>query len=176
VKLQKVPLTEATFKNADMKRKIDAFDCGNKVWETEISDALKSGQVLGQIHERRDVWLYLTPARELAGYAGLVQSEIVWIEDIGLKRTYLEVSPIGVDKQFWGRKNVPREERCSYQIMGDLIEEARRRRIAPLLFLFVHPCNWRAINFYQNAGFRQMVIQRYNPRLGNPYRGMSLKL
>jgi len=174
--LGKLPLSEDKL-TPKLRHQMGRFDCGDEPWQREISDALISGELLRDQLYERVCWLYLNDEQTLVGYGGLAVSEIEWLPELRLSKRYLEVNPIGVDKRFFGSKDTPREDRCSYMIMGDLIIEARARNVAPFLILYVHPKNARAIAFYRNVGFREMFeIDRLNPRNNTRYPCMTLRL
>lgn len=149
--LQKVPFTK------ELLPIVQEFFCGDLFWEREVSDWIKDAQN-GALDEIRkdtcEVWLYADPDGQLVGFGSLGATKWRWPTPQD-SRVPLNVIPaLGVNQRFWGKPEGPRQDRYSAQILRDLIETARthtERR--PLLGLYVHPQNLRAIRAYENAGF-----------------------
>jgi ribosomal protein S18 acetylase RimI-like enzyme len=83
------------------------------------------------------------------------------------------IPAVAIQKQFWGKPDGPREGRYSSQILDHLITEAARLPIdVPVLGLFVHPQNQRAIKVYERAGFQQFTQTYTDKTTGIVYRSM----
>lgn len=68
---------------------------------------------------------------------------------------------VGVQKEYWGKPEGPKDERYSAQILDDLLAEADAdAKTHSVLGLFVHKDNHRAIKFYKDAGFSDDLEQR----------------
>jgi hypothetical protein len=88
------------------------------------------------------------------------------------------IPAVGINRQFQGQPaGSPPEERYSKQILDHLIMEATRQPATPVLGLYVHPGNAKAIRFYEKNGFITWNSQRYvNQETGVVYQGMLLFL
>lgn len=74
---------------------------------------------------------------------------------------------VGVQKEFWGKPEGPKEDRYSARILDDLLAEVQTdAETHPVLGLFVHMDNHRAIKFYKEAGFSDDLVQRRDKETG----------
>lgn len=174
--LRKIPFTE------DLLGAVADFDCGDEGWETPLAAWIKAppdvrnGALyeLGKRKGKLDVWLHVNGAGDLVGYSSLGISNWEWptADD---PRVPISVIPnVAIQKRFWGcPKNDP--PRYSAQILDHLIFEARNHTERhPLLGLFVHPSNRRAIKADTTAGFQEYF--RVFLEDGVEYKSMLLKL
>lgn len=84
---------------------------------------------------------------------------------------------VGIQQAFWGKPDGPPNERYSAQILDHLIFQAMRHTERhPLLGLFVHPLNARAIRVYEKAGFEHFSKTYRDPETGVVYESMLLNL
>lgn len=149
--LRKVPFTEELLPN------VQGFFCGDLFWEGEISDWIKDPeQGAREVREGQcDAWLYANQDGELVGFSSLGSSNWRWPTPKDPRISLNVIPALGVDKRFWGKPEGARADRYSAQILRDLIETARTHSTRqPLLALYVHPDNIRAIKAYENAGFK----------------------
>lgn len=164
---------------------IQGFHCGNEFWEREIEEHLKApeddprGILFQSKLQKRPVWLYLEDP-DLVGYASLGVLPIQW-PHASMPDRVAQVLPIGVDSRFHRKPAGPRLNRYSWRIMKNLVQETRALIQSagsppppPLLTLFVHPGNVKAIKFYHDFGFIDQPIRQLREPV--PYLGMALKL
>jgi ribosomal protein S18 acetylase RimI-like enzyme len=87
------------------------------------------------------------------------------------------IPAVGVDKRFHGQPPGPPEQRYASLILRDLIYEATlHQERDPLLGLYVHPQNTRAIRFYQRLGFLPFFRAYTDPQTSVVYQSMVLVL
>lgn len=131
---------------------VQNFYCGDEPWEREVSDWIKGQGVLDDM-QRGEVWLYRTETDILVGFGSL--SEPGWSYPNRNDPKPNLIPMLGIQRQFWGHPlNSLPEERYSWQIMDDIVEEAaKHKERAPVIVLYVHPDNSRAIRFYNSYGF-----------------------
>ena len=155
------------------------FDCGGEVWQREMTDWIKGGPdgVLEHQAQGGEVWLYATDAREVVGFGALGVSNWRWPTNKDRPRRVSIITALGVDRRYHGQPPGPPEQRYASQILRDLIHEAsQHREREPLLGLFVHPENGRAIRFYERAGFAPFFRTYTDPESGVTYQSMLLRL
>jgi ribosomal protein S18 acetylase RimI-like enzyme len=163
---------------------IQRFNCGEEVWEVEVSNWLK--QPLGEdgaLSSTRDterpgrVWLYRLANGRLVGYGALGYTQWRWTKK---KDPFLPLTVItwcAIHKEFWGLPEGPKEERYSHEIMDNLITEAMDDAAThPILGLAVHPENRRAIKFYRDYEFIEGLEPRKDKLTGILYNRMALPL
>jgi len=133
---------------------VQAFDCGTDPWELEVSDWIKGQGVLDDMQRSSgcEVWRYGNEELGFVGFGSL--SEPSWsYPGKGDPRPNL-IPMVGIQSRFRGMPPGPKQERYAWQIMDDLQSEAKRHlERAPVLVLYVHPDNQRAIHFYEEYGF-----------------------
>lgn len=124
-----------------------------------------------------EVWLYANDAQEIVGFGALGETTWRWPTNKDRPRRLSIIPALGVDRRFHGQPAGPPGERFSSQILLDLVYEATRHTERdPVLGLFVHPQNTRAIRFYERAGFVPFFRTYTDPQSGVVYRSMVLKL
>jgi ribosomal protein S18 acetylase RimI-like enzyme len=175
--LQAIPFT------ADLLATVQAFDCGSEPWELEVSDWIKrpAGQdgAVDALARGTSVWLYVNDAGELVGFGSLAKTEQRWPAAKDPKVAASIIPWVAVDRRFWGQPPGPPEERYASQILDDLISKALLTRDErPLLVLYVHVNNQRAIAFYQRPYFGFVELHKpYTDRAtGWQYKRMALML
>jgi GNAT superfamily N-acetyltransferase len=161
---------------ADLLELVQGFACGDEPYEHELADWIVRDSLPAMEHGTR-VWLYATADRQLVGYGSLGTTNWHW-PDPKSKRVTLHVIPaVAIQKPFWGKPEGPREGRYSSQILDHLIAEATDRTdVLPLLGLFVHPDNHRAIRLYERAGFKPFSHTYTDKATGIVYRSMIYEL
>src|SRR5207249_3478309 len=102
------------------------------------------------------VWLYATGSKEVVGFGSLAVTRWHYPEPSSKRIAIAIIPAVAVQKAFWGKPDGPREGRYSTQIIEHLITEAAKLPIQePVLALYVHPENQRAIKAYERAGFER---------------------
>jgi len=174
-RLRKIPFTP------DLLPSVQGFDCGDAPWEREVADWLKvpagQGGAVDDLRRGCETWLYATDDGELVGVGSLTASRWNWPSAVDPRVPISLIPFVGVQRRFWGKPEGPPDERYSAQILGHLVFEAIQRRDRyPLVGLFVHPENVRAIRFYEKAGFAPFSKTYQDPTTGVVYRSMLLDL
>jgi GNAT superfamily N-acetyltransferase len=183
VQLQRVP-----FLPEDI-RAVAGFSCGEAPWEQELNDWITGKAADGiraHVSAGGDAWLYVTEQDGVVGFASLARSNWRWPGNRDRPRRLTIIPALGVRDDLKGKPDdAPPEERYSAQILRDLIGEAVARFSqysaegldpTPILALFVHPENVRAIRFYERAGFQHFFRTYTDPVTGVTYRSMVLRL
>lgn len=171
--LRKIPWNDEYIETEPVR----SFHCGGEYWEREIEQWIKHDVV----EERRrmppvEVWLYYTDEDGLIGYGSLGESRWRWPLPSGRRVPISIIPAVGIDRRFWGQPEGPPEGRFSNRIMADLVEEARQRHErVPVIGLYVHPDNRRAMRLYERLGF-QYFHHTYRNADGIDYISMVLKL
>jgi GNAT superfamily N-acetyltransferase len=149
------------------------FSCGDEPHEQELADWIRLHALQAIDHDTR-VWLYVTQEKQVVGYSSLGTSRWQYPDPTKKARATVAVIPaVAIQKSFWGQPPGPPENRYSSQILDHLILEAARLPLsAPVLGLFVHPANVRAIKFYERAGFQPFARTYTDPVTGITYRSM----
>jgi ribosomal protein S18 acetylase RimI-like enzyme len=122
------------------------------------------------------IWLYEDDG-EVVGFAALGRTKWIYPTDSSPKVPHLHIINVGVDSRYRSRPEGPREDRYSWQILNDLVAEARATaNMHRILTLYVHPANLAAIAFYSAYGFEFLPHQVYlDETNGVQYRGMVAK-
>jgi ribosomal protein S18 acetylase RimI-like enzyme len=173
--LVRIPFTE------ELLPKVQAFNCGDQPWEREVSEWIKAprgaGGAIDELDRAAQVWLYLSGDGELVGFGSLAQATQRWP---GAKDPPIAASVIpmlGVDARFWGQPPGPPEDRYSTRILDDLIAAAQTHEDErPILVLYVHVDNPRAIRYYERAGFAELHKLYTDKATGRQYKRMVLVL
>jgi hypothetical protein len=94
--------------------------------------------------------------------------------DPSSKGTALALIPaVAIQKAYWGKPDGPREGRYSSQILDHLITEAAALPTAdPILGLFVHPDNHRAVKVYERHAFQPFTQTYTGKTTGVTYRSL----
>ena len=166
------PLTRYTFTAEDLPD-VQSFHCGDELYEKEVSDWIKSSEgdcaVNSIVDPKRPsrVWLYRV-GEKIVGFGSLAQSKWYWPGNRTDPEMNLSVIIwVGVQKEFWGKPEGPKEERYSAQILDDLLAEADAvAKTHPILGLYVHKDNGRAIRFYKDSGFNDELIHPIEKETG----------
>ena len=166
-------LTRHSFTSAEWDG-VQAFDCGDAHYEREVATWIKGKQgpeidsaLTSIYHPDRPgrVWLYKLEDGTLVGFGALGQNEWRWK---GKKDPFVPVTIIiwvGLQKEFQGKPEGPKEQRYSVLILNDLIKEAEKDQDKyPVLGLCVHKDNAKAINLYKWFGFADNLEPRRNPK------------
>jgi GNAT superfamily N-acetyltransferase len=162
-------LTRQAFTLADLPE-VQDFHCGDEPYEKEVADWLKgpdapdADSALTSIkHPERPsrVWLYKL-GDEIVGFGALAKTDWRWPGKNNDPKLPLSIVIwVGVQAKYWGQPPGTKEERYSVQILDDLVAEAAvEAKTHPVLGLFVHKDNKRAIKFYKDAGFSDELEQR----------------
>jgi GNAT superfamily N-acetyltransferase len=123
------------------------------------------------------VWLFLTEGRDLIGYGSLGQTNWRWPAPADKKVAVQVIPAVAIQKAYWGKPDGPREGRYSSLILDHLIAEATDRSdVSPLLGLFVHPDNQRAVKVYERGGFAPYWYTYTDKATGVVYRSMIYEL
>jgi RimJ/RimL family protein N-acetyltransferase len=131
------------------------FDCGQEPYERELAEWIRQESTIA-LSQGTKVWIYATSDKAIIGYGSLGVTR--WnYPSPSAKRIALAIIPsLAIHRQYWGKPEGPREKRYSSQILDHLITEASFLPLkVPMLGLFVHPENLRAIKAYERANFRQ---------------------
>ena len=119
------------------------------------------------------VWLYATENRDIIGYGSLAVSRWNYPESANRRVALVLIPAVAIQKQFWGKPDGPRESRYSSQILDHLLSEAAWLKVdVPVLGLFVHPENKRAIKAYERAGFALFAKTYFDKATGITYLSM----
>ena len=176
--LQKIPFGEA------LLQEVVDFDCGDEEWERPLAAWIKAAPNVrnGALYEMRmqkgklDVWLHINQTGDLVGYSALGSSKWQWPTADDPRVPISVILNIAIQKRYWGcpKGDPPRH---STQILEHLIFEAEQHRDRhPLIGLFVHPMNARAIKAYKTAGFAE-YFRKFTDNTDNvEYVSMLLKL
>lgn len=168
-------LTRQIFTSADLPD-VQNFHCGDDPFELEVANWLKGtagpdvdSAVNSINHPDKPgrVWLYKLGER-LVGFGALAKTDWRWPGKNNDPKLPLSIIIwVGVQKEFQGQPDGPKEERYSAQILDDLVAEAEEEgKTHPVLGLFVHKNNKRAIKFYKDAGFSDELVQRKDKETG----------
>src|SRR5260221_1743841 len=171
-------LRKSRFTPQDVRlRAVRHFTCGTEEWELEVSDWIK-GPVLHDMGRGCEVWLYFKRQGErnhLVGFGSLGEPPWKYPPSTPLHPNI--IPNVAVALRFRGKPAGPWNQRYAYQIMSDLISEAAAHADrSPLLMLYVHPQNLRAIRFYEKIGFEPFHKVYLDKAKNVSYRSMILDL
>jgi len=159
-----------------LSSRVTDFDCGSEPWESELSRWITApeterGEGLWCIVKRKTrVWLYENLTGELVGYASLGDSKWDFPEqksasgEISFRRMPIQIIPaFAIQRAFWGQpQGVPSDQKYSRLILKHVINVAIERIVvedaAPILGLFVHQQNPKAIHIYRSLGFSELDL------------------
>ena len=155
-------LTKHLFSDEDLAS-VQDFDCGSAPYELEVSNWLKGSadqeSAIASIHHPVrpcKVWLYKLEDGTLVGFGALGKSEWRWKGNKDPRVPVTVIIWVGLQKEFQGQPPPPspKEQRYSVRVLDDLINQASEdKETHPVLGLFVHKDNVKAIRLYQAAGF-----------------------
>ncbi len=165
----------------DLLARVQPFDCGDEPWEREVSDWIKRppGQdgAIDALGRGMAIWLYVDDAGAVVGFGSLDRAEQRWPTAKDPKIAASIIPWVAVERRFWGQPPGPPEERYASQILGDLVATAIQiRDERPVLVLYVHEQNARAVAFYQRAGFLELHKPYTDSATGWRYKRMALAL
>jgi hypothetical protein len=149
--------------NADLISRVESFDCGTEIYEAEVSNWIKDPEV-GALSAMEKfgtrVWLYINNEDEVVGFGSLGITNWSFPEPKSRPKVKVNLIPeVAIENRFKGKPEGAHEHRFSTQIMRDLMSEARKTPgVVPIVGLFVHPANHRAIRFYRRMGFRDFYL------------------
>jgi ribosomal protein S18 acetylase RimI-like enzyme len=161
------------FTESDQARLI-GFSCGDDVWSRHVAQWIQGSDVLDSMQRGSRVWLFENQNSDVIGFASLGTSRWRWPPPGGSPTTIALIPMLGIDVRFHGLPADP-HWKYSRQIMSHLVAEAQQlSRGSPentslmpeWLVLMVHRDNARAIHYYENCGFEQIVgVVRRNDHL-----------
>lgn len=162
-------LIRQIFSAADLPD-VQDFHCGDEPYEQEVADWLKGSDEPGTdsaVNSINDpvrpsrVWLYKLDGK-IVGFGSLAKTAWRWPGKNNDPSFPLSIIIwVAVQKEYWGLPDGPKDARYSAQILDDLVAEAELdAKTHPVLGLFVHKDNHRAIKFYKDAGFSDELVQR----------------
>lgn len=168
-------LTKHIFTHTDLPS-VQGFCCGDEPFEQEVADWLKSPAIpgvdyaansIGSLDKPSRVWLYRL-GEHLVGFGALAKTAWPWPGKNSDPKLQLTIIIwVGVQKEFQGQPPGPRNDRYAAQILDDLVSEAAAdSKTHPILGLYVHKDNKKAIKFYKDAGFSDELVQRKNKDSG----------
>ncbi|MBI3821661.1 MAG: GNAT family N-acetyltransferase [Planctomycetes bacterium] len=151
---------------------VKGFSCGDEAYEQDLARWLRE-DAAQTLAGGGKVWLYATEAKEIVGFGSLAITRWNFPESASNRVSLALIPAVALQKQFWGKPDGPRENRYSSQILDHLLTEAARLKIdVPILGLFVHPENKRAIKAYERAGFTLFAKTYFDKATGVIYLSM----
>jgi ribosomal protein S18 acetylase RimI-like enzyme len=159
---------------ADLLHLVTGFDCGDEEWAREVADWIQKapgqGGALDELANRQThpltVWLHFNDEQELVGFSSLMRFSGFMMPRISL------IPNLAVAKTHQGKGYIR-------DIMGHLIATAQAEVASgrlPVLGLFVHPHNQRAIDTYKCFGFQPTTERDIDSVTGIEYIGMLLRI
>jgi RimJ/RimL family protein N-acetyltransferase len=148
------------------------FDCGQESYERELAEWIRKESITA-VTQGTKVWVYATTDKAIIDYGSLGVTRWNYPSPSD-KRIALAIIPnLAIHRQYWGKPERPREEGYSSQILDHLIVEASFLPLkVPMLGLFVHPENLRAIKAYEHANFRPFSQTSFDKVTGVTYCSM----
>jgi hypothetical protein len=149
------------------------FACGEEPWEKELASWIQNEAALVRRSIPCRIWLYVTEAKDIIGYGSLAMTRWNFPEPKNNRVALALIPAVAIQKQFWGKPAGPRENRYSALILDHLIISAAQMKIdVPILALFVHPENQRAIKVYERAQFSMFSKTFHDKTTGVTYLSM----
>jgi ribosomal protein S18 acetylase RimI-like enzyme len=146
----------------DDRAELIHLNCGDEAWSRAATEWMLGSEVWESIAKHKTkVWLYRNDADVIIGFGSLGISRRRWPPPDGGYANILIIPMLGIDHRFHGKPPNP-DKRYSNQIISHLRHEAiqlieshqqSERTTLPLLSLFVHRDNHRAIRLYEKFGF-----------------------
>lgn len=138
------------------------FNCGDDPWSRAATEWMLGTEVRASIEKYGTrAWLYRNDKDVIVGFGSLGTTRRRWPPPNGGYCNLLIIPMLGIDYRFHGQPPDP-HPRYSNQIVSHLRFEAIRlvachresgRATLPLLTLYVHRDNLRAIRLYKKFGF-----------------------
>jgi GNAT superfamily N-acetyltransferase len=143
----------------DLMPHVISFNCGTEIYEEEVSTWIRdreAGALSVMEKYGTHVWLYINEEGDIVGFGSLGTTKWSYPERHSKSKAKVNLIPaVAIETRFQGKPEGEHEDRFSTQIMRDLIYEARNTPdTVPILGLFVHPANRRAIGLYRRMGFQ----------------------
>lgn len=138
------------------------LNCGDAPWSLAATEWMLGSDVWESIEKHKtQVWLYRNDKDVIVGFGSLGISRRRWPPPDGGYSNLLIIPMLGLDNRFHGQP-ANQKYRYSNQIVSHLRFEAMKlleahrevgRNTLPLLALYVHRENQRAIRLYEKFGF-----------------------
>lgn len=168
-----------TLHTPDSRPLVAGFHCGEEAWASELSDYIRGKDPFYYARKRGTrTWLYSDASGAVVGYGclGTYRCPDLFPED---PETQVQIIPnlaIHADHQRRGYatyicKDLLREAASEY---GRAVEGTIN--LQPLVVLFVHPQNDKAIGLYKKLGFRPIGITSAGADPDVRYNGMVIKI
>ncbi len=146
----------------DDRSELINLNCGDEPWARAATQWMIGTEVRDSIEKYRTrVWLYRNDQGVIVGFGSLGTTRRRWPPPDGGYTNLLIIPMLGIDYHFHGQPPDP-QQRFSNQILSHLRYEAIQfiksdqdsgRLTLPLLLLYVHRENGRAIRLYEKFGF-----------------------
>jgi len=158
----------------DLLHLVTGFYCGDEEWAREVADWIQKppgeGGALDELADRQThpltVWLHFNEDEELVGFSSLMRFSGFMMPRISL------IPNVAVAKKHQGKGYI--NDIMSHLIAAAQAEVASGR--LPVLGLFVHPGNQRAIDKYKSFGFEPTSERDIDPVTRVEYIGMLLRI
>lgn len=146
----------------DDRSELVYLDCGDEPWSRAATEWIVGSEVWNSIRKYQTrVWLYRNDAGVIVGFGSLGTTRRRWPPPGGNHANLLIIPMLGIDHRFHGQP-VDAKFRYSNQALAhirfeaiEMLQSHRKagRTTLPLLSLFVHRDNRRAIRLYEKSGF-----------------------
>ena len=146
----------------DDRSELIHLNCGDEAWRRAATEWMIGAEMRDSIEKHGTrVWLYRNDQGVIVGFGSLGTTRRRWPPPDGGFSNLLIIPMLGIDHRFHGQPPDP-QYRYSNQIISHLRFEAIQllkshqesdRSTLPLLSLYVHRENRRAIRLYQKFGF-----------------------
>lgn len=146
----------------DVRAELLSLNCGDEPWSRAATEWLLGSDVWNSMQKLGTrVWLYRDESGVIVGFGSLGTTRRKWPPPSGEYANLVIIPMLGIDYRFQGKPADPRF-RYSNQILSHLQYEAIQlfeshqragRSTLPVLMLYVHRDNARAIRLYEKFGF-----------------------
>jgi ribosomal protein S18 acetylase RimI-like enzyme len=162
--VQRVDFTE------DLLFEVQGFDCGDDVWAREVSVWIcgkdPQNSVIADLARGTRVWVYVNATGDIVGFGSLGETSWRWPGPRDEKIAFSIIPMFAVRREYQGVPKGQGETAYAVQIFRDLLAEATAKKPThPILGLFVHEENTRAIRFYERFGFVRVDNRRKYHRM-----------